>query len=358
MLEKWKNAVIHLECATDSEHYLDKLDKWYELADKRESGEISDDEWQEKAIQIFNESNKDIRYQGTAVFLSHNSRRYLLTARHVIWDEDSAEKEFQIEKKEILSWPEHMQEDMLKSAEKKKLNKIFSNIFRVPSLNEILSNKKIPESLVSLGAGTEDMAPYIFSAPEYDLAIISLDQIDRLTTRFVDELLELGYEPISLEDIANEPTKEGTDVFTVGFPTAVSSMGPLKKTYAESLWSSRYFSLPTFTFGKISMLNEGLSFFWTDMSIYPGNSGGPVIENNKLVGIVHGQPIEEKKSNLELIEDMPKHVRDVIKTVVIDIPLPFGKIIKAKYLFDLIKEQEKKDNFAIQLLNRSDFPTD
>ena len=34
------------------------------------------------------------------------------------------------------------------------------------------------------------------------------------------------------------------------------------------------------------MLHNTLPFFWADMSIYPGNSGGPVVANDRLVGIV------------------------------------------------------------------------
>jgi hypothetical protein len=66
------------------------------------------------------------------------------------------------------------------------------------------------------------------------------------------------------------------------------------------------------------------------MSIYPGNSGGPVIENDKLVGIILGQPMEERKSQPH-------------EAVKIDIPVSFGRIIKAEYVWELLKIQEEKD---------------
>ncbi len=41
MLEVWKKAVIHLECATDSEHIYDRIKKIHELREKLDKGEIS-----------------------------------------------------------------------------------------------------------------------------------------------------------------------------------------------------------------------------------------------------------------------------------------------------------------------------
>ncbi len=43
------------------------------------------------------------------------------------------------------------------------------------------------------------------------------------------------------------------------------------------------------------MVHGSLPYFWADMSTYPGNSGGPVIANDRLIGIVSHQaqtPIE------------------------------------------------------------------
>lgn len=75
------------------------------------------------------------------------------------------------------------------------------------------------------------------------------------------------------------------------------------------------------------------SLFWADISIYPGNSGGPVIANNRLVGIVSAQAMLP-------IDDVP-HVRTRI---------PFGRIIKASYVRDLLKEQIQKDRDPMERL--------
>lgn len=313
-IEKWKKAVIHLECTTDSESYHQRIERMDCLRKSFENGEIDSDEY---SRQISSKS-RDVRFHGTAIFLIKNDRRYLITARHVVWDEISAKFELEEHQKRNSQIMGALDNYYIESA----LNRIFYIIFRVPSINEIGQNL-FQEFLMNLGAGPSSTHPYTFSDPENDLAIISLDQND---SGFADELISQGFEPISIEDIGSEPRGEGVDAFTVGYPSATALLAQLPKTSAELNWASSYVSVPVCSFGKISMLNENLDFFWTDMSIYPGNSGGPIICDGKLVGIVSAQATIQ-------IEDS-ENLRTRI---------PFGKIIKAKLLFDLISQQEIKD---------------
>jgi S1-C subfamily serine protease len=74
------------------------------------------------------------------------------------------------------------------------------------------------------------------------------------------------------------------------------------------------------------MLHDALPFFWADMSIYPGNSGGPVVADGRLVGIVSAQAMLP-------IDDLP----DVHTSI------PFARIIKARFVQALLEEQEKRD---------------
>jgi hypothetical protein len=107
------------------------------------------------------------------------------------------------------------------------------------------------------------------------------------------------------------------------------------KSNRVNFWMSRCVSAPTFSFGRVSMLHHLLEFYWCDISIYPGNSGGPVIEDGKLVGIVSGQPFIES----EIVDEangtklpLTAHTR-----------IPVGKIIKGKYLKELLDTQISKD---------------
>lgn len=322
MNEQWKKAVIHLECATDSEHFYDRIKRINQLHQKLNQGEITQEEFNDEVSG----RSRDIRYHGTALFLIHNERRYLLTARHVLFDEISAKRELEEELERVESWPEGVKQHILQSTNDGALDNIFKIIFRVPSLDEVLDEgvETHKEFLMNLGAGASFTVPYTFSSPELDLALVSLDQRDPL---FAEQLLELGYKPISSDLIADSPSIEGTEIFTVGFPSATALIGQMSQHPASAHWSSSHYSLPVFAFGKVSMLHNELPFYWCDMSIFPGNSGGPVIEDGNLVGVVSAQATLP-------IDDVP-NVRTRI---------PFGKIIKTKYVKELLQIQEQKDS--------------
>ncbi len=322
MYEEWKKAVVHLECATDSEHFYDRIKRIDQLREKLDQGEIS----QEEFGQEITGRSRDLRYHGTALFISHNERRYLLTARHVLFDEVSAKREYEEELERAKSWSENSRQHILQYANERALNNIFNIIFRVPSLDEMLQKGTgvHREFLMNLGAGTSSSVSYTFSSPELDLALISLDQRD---SRFAEQLIELGYEPIPSDLIDEGPSLEGSDIFTVGFPSTTALIGQMSLHPASAHWASSYFSLPVFSFGKVSMLHGELPFYWCDMSIFPGNSGGPVIENGKLVGVVSTQATLP-------IDEVPN-----VKT-----RIPFGKMIKTCYVKELLQIQEQKDS--------------
>jgi hypothetical protein len=320
MTSKWKRAVIHLECATDSVHFYDRIKQLDEQRQKLEKGEIDHQQFAETLAG----RSRDVRFHGTALFLSHAGRRYLLTARHVVWDELSAKRELDEEAKRNSQKPPHMQEPLGRYALSRAQNNIFGIIFRVPSLDEVLSKNQRSEFLMNLGAGASSTVPFTFSSPEIDLALISLDQRD---SRFADELVSLGYSPIPSDDIADSPDVEGQEVFTIGFPSATALIGQVMLHPAVANWASSHFSLPVSSFGRVSMMHDALPFFWTDMSIYPGNSGGPVIANDRLVGVVSAQATLP-------IDGIPQ-----VRT-----RIPFGRIIKTQFVRELLEIQTQKDN--------------
>lgn len=243
MLSKWKNAVVHLECATDSEHLSKRIKRIDEARRQLKEGRIM---YEEFANEVSGRS-RDVRFHGTALFLTHEGRRYLLTARHVVWDEYAAKQEFKEALQRAASFPEHMRKELLRSSEERAKNQIFSIVFRVPSLDEVLSQRGTGEFLMNLGAGTTATAPYTFSEPDTDLALISLDSRD---SRFAEELLLRGYSPIASDDIIDGPTQEGQELFTIGFPSATALLGQVDQTSASAHWSSSHFSLPVSSFGE------------------------------------------------------------------------------------------------------------
>lgn len=313
-LERWKRSVVHLEAATDSMTDEARFAAIQAMQDAIARGEATRDD----LSLLLSQGSRDVRFTGTAVLLNHDGILFLVTARHVLFDERRAEEYGS------LLGPTRGEEASAMSAALIE-DQIFSIIFRVPSLDEVLNadpQSSIPAFLMNLGAGVSWLRPYTFSSPEIDLAVISLAH----EARFTASLLGSGYEPITLDDVSPGPSAEGAEVFAVGYPLATTTIGNLELTDGERPWRSQMVSLPSFAFGRVAMQHPQLSFFWCDLSIYPGNSGGPVIENGKLVGIVSAQAV------IPLDSDSDSDVR-----------IPFGRIVKAEHIAPLLEEQLRRD---------------
>lgn len=327
MLEKWKKAVVHLECARDSESRDENRKRTRELIDLMRKGEITE----EACFEAMNSGYRDVRHHGTALFISHEGRRYLLTARHVLFNGHDAELDIREAEKTAMG-PEDFRKKRMDEIRKRAETKIFPIIFRVPSINETVTIPSTLESLSNLSSGLTSHAPYTFSNEQLDLALISLDARD---SEFADSLESVGFEPIPSTDIAEGPDAEGQELSAIGFPSSTALIAQIPRLPGWSSMSSDHVSLPISSFGRVAMLHPALSFFWADISIYPGNSGGPVIANDRLVGIVSAQATLA-------IDDVP-HVHTRI---------PFGRIIKAEYVHTLLKEQIEKDKDPFESIER------
>lgn len=321
VFEHWKKAVINIEGAADKTPAIELAQRWGDLVDKFQKGKITEEEFLRERDGL-SVGMRSIRSTGTAIFLEHEGHNYLITTRHVLYDEYSA-------KKSVKAAEESGDKVYIQFEKEWAKNQIFPMIFRVPTLDEVSGKQKRgQEFLMNLQSGPPELWPYTFSEPEIDLAIVSLDQRN---SRFVKELKALGYQPIHLNDISDMPSAEGAEVFTVGYP-GFSYFNLFLPEKAP--WSSVFASVPSFAFGKVSMLHNELRYFFCDMSIYPGNSGGPVVENNKIVGIVSHQfrlPVER------VINSKSSQEKELLYRI------PFGIMIKAQYLKPLIKEQMQKD---------------
>lgn len=305
-IEKWQKAVVHLEGAADSIPFERKQIQIQQIQQKMGDGEYTDQEYMEMISSIMNQGSRDIRSQGTAVFVEDEGRKYLITARHVIEDTTNNGSD-----------------------------KIFNNIFRVISLDLSMQENAYHRdtNLVGLNSGPEEIRQYTLSI-EHDLAVISLDSPG--TKFFADDLIKDGYVPVSLNDIQNVDIDVGQDIISIGFPGITSLVGQRELHPAQRYWASSSISVPIASFGKIGMSNQHLDFYWADISIYPGNSGGPVVSNDKLVGIVSAQP--GLAGDVYETENGQKVNLQVVNRV------PFGMIVKSKYIFELIKIQREKDN--------------
>lgn len=157
-----------------------------------------------------------------------------------------------------------------------------------------------------------------------DLAAISLNS--PVTEDFLKYLLRQGYEPIDISEFENSDVVEGDEILSIGFPNG-SDIEMLLRNNTDNINS-----LPVFSFGKVAMNHQDLVFFLGDLSNHEGNSGGPVVKDNKVIGIVSSQPARKYRvlgsSNRE---------------IEIDIRYPLALIIKSKEVLRII--QHLKMNF-------------
>ena len=329
ILQRWKRAVVHLEGA--GSHHI--------------SYSLGDDIPVEAEAYLEQLTSRHKRRFGTAVFLEHGGAHFLLTARHVMRDEDAiaafgnrvADKigqlvgEEQTPRRDFdirglvseLEWVQH---------------KPWHIVFRAPSLDEVLSMDaeeldwvRFP-FMMNLGTGSSQMLPITF-ASDVDLAIVSLED-DTVTTRFRDSLLTAGLEPIPSNLIGEGPGSEGSDVFTVGYPMGTSQLQQLEMRPATANWMPSIVSLPTFSFGRVGMRHEALKFFWSDMTIAPGNSGGPVVDaSGHLVGIVSAQSTVMVEPAENVDADAPA----------LFARFPFARSVSASEIPALLEQQVEKD---------------
>jgi hypothetical protein len=308
-VEKFKKAIVHLECAADSKSYEEQNLKEKELNKKFNEGKLTKDELSKELMKL----SRDFRVQGTAIFLQDDNKRYLVTARHVLYDAKAGV-------------------GGVTGPGARSIDPIYYMVYRVPSLEDYQKYGEKVGKIFMMNLETMSES-YSFSSKEIDLAIISLDSpLVKKIFHFDENLTYLGHVPITLADIADEPSGEASPVFIVGYPSSTSSISKI----VSDPWRSNTISLPTFSFGRVAMLNKLLPYFKCDISAYPGDSGGPVIENGKLVGIVSQQPL----IHTDIIDITNGNYSQTEKALT---RIPFSIATKAKYIKELLEVQKKKD---------------
>lgn len=310
-LDRWKQSVVHLEVAATSSAASSEQERII-----NQITSVSDPDELRRLVSDL-PLGKDARFRGTALFLTDGRKRYLVTARHVVHDQALAEEhEDQVPSHD---WPPGRRAARIAEW-------IFPIIFRVPRLDEAKVDRvSPPDFLMNLGAGGP--SAYSYSVDE-DLAVISLDQRD---SKFADGLEAEGITPVDLSNVGFHPSGEGVPIMAVGYPDSVSVLGEKPQMPAVHAWSSAAVSLPTFSFGHVAMMHDRLPYFWADLSIYPGSSGGPVIEGNSVVGVVSQQ------ATTDVDGDPGRRVR-----------IPFALVIHASSVHRLLEEQRVKDDMVAE----------
>jgi hypothetical protein len=200
--------------------------------------------------------------QGSAIFFKYDSSLFLVSARHVFIDRTSRGG-----------------------------NRIFSNILLGQSFGSLGAH--MHDSLMENGnvlvrkrdqpfLTTLSREEYILS-DSADVGVICLSKSmnGRL---FAETLRGRGYEPIEISNV-DTTAKAGDKIMAIGFPIE-SLYGRIALPRAITNWESDRVYVPIVTTGTVHSFDKTLPYFYSDIFIYHGNSGGPIIKGNKLIGIV------------------------------------------------------------------------
>jgi hypothetical protein len=291
VIKKWELATVNIEATTSlfmepsiQADFKKSLDK----------STLSESEKQQQRIKL---TENKLGMSGTAIFFKYENIHFLITARHVLEDSHFPQP----------GWP---------------YNQIF-----FPENYNIVSGNFAPAFLYLMPLDTNlHVANFIFSPKDTDVAIVALDAYDYETgiSNIPKILKERGYEPISIDDIDTiDRTHSGDLTYSIGFPE-LSMIGKKPSIDTFAIFQSNTVTLPVVSVGKAIMTRHATPYIISDVFVYHGNSGGPLIQNNKLVGIVHGP-------NLELRQLGGTRLKSYYF-------LNGNQFIKAKYILPLLRE--------------------
>lgn len=250
-IKKWERSVINIECRelryTPEE--IDQLISTEKLQKKLQTEEAE----LERRTELGRET---IPVSGTAIYVTDSGNKYLVTAKHVIFDPQESSGAT--------------------------VPRLYRDISIRTPYEYFLKRKVNDASILTTGYGPVN--PFYLSDDATDIGIISLQASH--TKFLVKTLEEDGYLPVELSDIERtQDISTGEGIAAIGYPD-ISRVGIFQK---RNDYQSNVVVLPVSTYGNIAMTHPQLSYFIGDITVYPGNSGGPVIKNNKMIGIVSGQ---------------------------------------------------------------------
>ena len=302
---KWNNAVINLEMVKENTSNFETIDLRAKYLDSLSKGTLSFQRY-----NFLSDSLSGIRkFTGTAIFFSNKKKRYLITARHVIFDPEEYKLAFE---KGLIN----------NINEKQYLNNVYQKIIRIPLNGDTTS---FTDPLIFL---LSTKGSYILSSQEEDLAIIDLSSFKR----FADFLELKGLKPITFKDIDTSGLLGyGQEINVFGFPY-FSNTNKSEISIMESHWQSNSRFVNSVTYGKVSSISYQNYYFIGDASIAPGNSGGAVVSHNKLVGVVSAQPSY-------YISDMQNNTLPYVSR------MPYTIAVKASFIPELLRKLDSMPQF-------------
>jgi len=268
-IAQWQKCVVNLE--TEG-----KLFSKYEVAQKLE--QYSQQGFTQPQLDSIQQKLTAITasHTGTAVYVKDGNRRYLITAKHVLLDSALTREKLYQQAHQLLKRGESIEA-------------IYSRISVRTPIDYARNNNINNRAVYNYDHVTSKLQPYVLlpDQSDNDLAIISLQEKNY---KLLDNILQQdGYQPIPIDKVlSGEDLDVGEDIYTIGFPENISVVGKVDLPNSTQMYQLNQVVSPFTTFGKVSMSSSALNFFYAAVPISFGNSGGPVIKDGRLVGIVSG----------------------------------------------------------------------
>jgi hypothetical protein len=259
-MSKWLRACLNLE--VHANFFQSKMwGEWQKLMAK--GVKLNRD----SAIRV-QEYYRHIKSTATGIFVLYHNKHYIVTARHFLVDENA-----------MIKNVVHFRIFLIDNGSKKLFEKN-TNYDAVPDVHYLDS--------YSSGKNINDVK-YQLSDSVEDIAIISLDDIPVFGRQFIGALYSRGYKPILASDIDTSGLHAGDKIQAIGFPNELSQLSNQTKSYDSSVyyWQSPWVTIPVASTGyiKYPRLMNSTNLFIGNIFIYHGFSGGPVLRNNKLIGL-------------------------------------------------------------------------
>jgi V8-like Glu-specific endopeptidase len=288
-ISQWKKAVVKIE-SIQQRYTFDQVDAMLHKKLDTIKGISQHDRYNQQGELL---TIKDT-IRGTGILIADGNKIYLITAKHII--------------------------------------KATDNVGNVESINDLISikinaNGKVSNdiSLMNLATNVMNLRPYVFSSDQNDLAIISFQKNDyKATVAYmkqngcvpipVQSILDLNY--MSSKKVSGLNTNGRDDILTVGFP----ALPGIEQ------------NVPLISKGKIEYKKEFGSYLTAEMTVFPGNSGGPIFQNNTMIGVLSYQ------NGITNNIDAANHPYE---------KADYAKVIGGSVILPLLKQlQEHEHNFS------------
>ncbi len=263
-LTLWQNAVVNLETESflNPKFIIDSI-----LESKTKVLNVIQYEELQRQLQVTRVST------GTALYVSYKDRRYLVTAKHVLFDEVMASQKVREKQIGLRDWKSF---DAIAPRVSVRTPFMFFNKRKEINTYAVYNNN----------FALDEMPYFLISDSTGDgIGVLSLQEKNY---KMLDTVLQKnGFIPIALEKVCcNEDVQVLDDIYVIGYPEMVSIVGKVNLKPGLNSPQSTDIVSSFIVKGTVSMYEPNIQHYYVDLTITPGNSGSPVIKDGKLVGIV------------------------------------------------------------------------